>query len=337
MKESQLKTLVKAIIREALADDLDFTKDHHADLSTQMLIRLITQAEKARGVPHKDLTKMDSGQLQKYYNSIEKFDDSVYVPGHGWGGVREEADKKTCQKCKGQGHYTTKLKDLGRRGRDGVDDTHIVSCDAPGCKNGKVDPQAYYDSMGVKENSDVCSQCNGSGEGPADGTKCLRCKGSGSSIPNGKLTKHTDPDYDWDKEDNYRNWSGIDEDVGGQHLINGQSNVVAASRVNKILSAASKGLFSDNSWEAINNIFKKLSEAGLDVTVTSAKYGGHADTGNDMPKFKEWQISIPFTNKNGKQVALVGNITAHGAGSLEQPLDRYDITAYVSPSMVKPS
>lgn len=112
--------------------------------------------------------------------------------------------------------------------------------------------------------------------------------------------------------------------------LDGQSNNVAASRVNKILHSMSQGMFSDNSWEAISKIFKALQEAGLDVTVESAKYGGHADTESGMPKFKEWQISIPFTNKNGKPVKLIGQITAHGAGSREQPLDRYDITAYVS-------
>ena len=97
--------------------------------------------------------------------------------------------------------------------------------------------------------------------------------------------------------------------------LDGQSNNVAASRVNKI--------------------FKALQEAGLNVTVTSAKYGGHAEVPSGMPKFKEWQISIPFTNKNGKPTVLVGQITAHGAGSAEQPLDRYDITAYVSPLNVR--
>ena len=130
---------------------------------------------------------------------------------------------------------------------------------------------------------------------------------------------------------------GLFENDGSttEHFINGQSNNVAASRVNKILQSLSRGMFSDNSWEAINNIFKKLSELGLDVTVVSAKYGGHAETDNGMAKYKEWRISIPFTNNKGKAVELVGQITAHGAGSVEQPLDRYDITAYVSPVMVK--
>ena len=129
-------------------------------------------------------------------------------------------------------------------------------------------------------------------------------------------------------------FGGIDDinendGVAGQHLINGQSNNVAAGRVNKVLSSLSRGFFSDNSWEAIHKIFNKLQELGLDYSITSTKYGGQTANSN-MPTFKEWQISIPFTNKNGKPTVLVGQITAHGAGSVEQPLDRYDITAYVS-------
>jgi len=117
---------------------------------------------------------------------------------------------------------------------------------------------------------------------------------------------------------------------GTQSLIDGQSNVVAAGRVNKVLAELSKGMFSDDSWQAIHKIFEKLNQLGLEVNILSAKYGGQQDTSNGMAKYKEWQISIPFTNKAGKPMELVGQITAHGAGSVEQPLDRYDITAYVS-------
>ena len=117
---------------------------------------------------------------------------------------------------------------------------------------------------------------------------------------------------------------------GTPSLIDGQSNSVAAGRVNKVLAELSKGMFSDQSWDAVNKIFEKLGKLGLEVTILSAKYGGQQDTSNGMAKYKEWQISIPFTNKVGKPMELVGQITAHGAGSVEQPLDRYDITAYVS-------
>jgi len=144
--------------------------------------------------------------------------------------------------------------------------------------------------------------------------------------------KQTDVrDMDWSRIKQGIDRGTLKETDGNvSNPIDGQSNNVAAGKVNKILSDLSKGMFSDNSWEAINRIFEKLRSTGLDVTILNAKYGGHADTSNGMPKYKEWQISIPFTNKVGKPMELVGQITAHGAGSIEQPLDRYDITAYVS-------
>lgn len=130
---------------------------------------------------------------------------------------------------------------------------------------------------------------------------------------------------------------GLFENDGSttEHFINGKSNVVAAGRVNKVLAELSRGIFSDNSWETINKIFEKLKSLGLEVTVTSTKYGGQADNQHGMPTYKEWQISIPFTNNKGRPVQLVGQITAHGAGTVEQPLDRYDVTAYVTAVGVK--
>jgi len=43
---------------------------------------------------------------------------------------------KDCQRCKGKGGYYQKLKNLGT----GKCDEHYVSCDMPGCLNGKYDP-----------------------------------------------------------------------------------------------------------------------------------------------------------------------------------------------------
>ena len=121
------------------------------------------------------------------------------------------------------------------------------------------------------------------------------------------------------------------ESSDGNNFISGQSNQVAGKRVNKLLAALSKGSFSDNSWQAIHNIFNKLKEAGLEVDLLGAQYGGHADTETGTPKYKEWKISIPFINNKGKPVELIGQIVAHGAGTVEEPLSRYDISAYVTP------
>jgi hypothetical protein len=65
-----------------------------------------------------------------------------------------------------------------------------------------------YTSMNAKmrqmESSRVCGQCNGSGEGRHEGSKCTACHGSGEAGYKKPLTKRTDPDYDWDGEDEER-------------------------------------------------------------------------------------------------------------------------------------
>lgn len=76
--------------------------DIPSDMVKSITRMKVAKAEKAGNKPHKDTSKMELGELQRYYNSIEKFDDSVHVPGHGWGGVKEHSGKEStveCEKC----------------------------------------------------------------------------------------------------------------------------------------------------------------------------------------------------------------------------------------------
>jgi len=49
-----------------------------------------------------------------------------------------------------------------------------------------------------------------------------------------------------------------------------------------------------------------------------------------VPMRKIWQFEIPFTSERGRKGTLYGRVVAAGAGSVEEPLDKYDVTAYVS-------
>jgi len=255
------------------------SQDIPSDMVIQSTKQNIYKAETDRKIPHKVLSGMNLGQLQKYYNEIGLFDGSVFVNGR-WGG--------------------TPMKE----NQGGIELTPFGQEDEWG--------RPVYTDQNRKFYVDV---------NLGKGTPSIH-----------SVTDQGEPEF---PIKNFKIKTPMKENEGGQHLINGQSNIVAASRVNKLLAALSRGVFSDNSWEAIHKIFDKLTEAGLEVNTIDAKYGGHADTGNGMPKYKEWRISIPFTNNKGKAVELVGQITAHGAGSVDQPLDRYDITAMVTPMMVK--
>jgi hypothetical protein len=100
------------------------------------------------------------------------------------------------------------------------------------------------------------------------------------------------------------------------------TRTTSRNRVNKILAENSKGIFSDEYWNHVHKIFNILNNAGFEYILESTKYH-HNDSG--IPISKEWRFTI--TLESGKP--LEGILTAHGAGSVADPLDRYDISGYV--------
>jgi len=109
--------------------------------------------------------------------------------------------------------------------------------------------------------------------------------------------------------------------------LNGMNRVKAARTVNNILSPHTKGFFKDNSWEAVGVIWKALTDASIDWTMEGSQYDHNRD---NVPTSKTWKFKVDFINDKGRPTILYGIVTAAGAGSIEDPLDRYDLVAYVS-------
>jgi len=104
--------------------------------------------------------------------------------------------------------------------------------------------------------------------------------------------------------------------------ITGVSKQSLKNKIYKVIGPNIKGFFNDQSWEAIrNNIWNVLDKMGLDWSMTDASYDG-----NVPPQSKTWKFEIDFTNNKGRPDKLYGNVVAAGAGSVSDPLDRYDIT-----------
>jgi len=109
-------------------------------------------------------------------------------------------------------------------------------------------------------------------------------------------------------------------------LLEGASNREARNLVNKLLSKVGKSLYRDDSWRGIKEIWDVLDDAGIDYHTTKAEYK-HNDDG--IPNAKEWKFEIEFVNDKGRPTTLYGTATAWGAGSVEDPLDKYDVTVNV--------
>lgn len=116
--------------------------------------------------------------------------------------------------------------------------------------------------------------------------------------------------------------------VSGVSLLDGVSKQKAARFVNEIISRHTRGLFKDESWEAVNVIWKDLADRNVAYTITSSEYV--KDHFSGMPTAKIWKFTIEFTNDKGRPTTLYGVITASGAGSVSDPLEKYDLVGYVS-------
>jgi hypothetical protein len=109
--------------------------------------------------------------------------------------------------------------------------------------------------------------------------------------------------------------------------LNGKSKQSAKNFIYNNVSHLTKGIFVDNAWEHVHAIFKKMDELGVSSDIESTQYYKD-ERGN--PSGKIWSISIPFINNKGREDQLLGSITAAGAGTVEDPLSRYDLTLVVN-------
>ena len=93
--------------------------------------------------------------------------------------------------------------------------------------------------------------------------------------------------------------------------------------INKAICGAAKGIFSDQGWRGHQLVMTALTSVpGIELTEGKAEYQ-HDATGT--PNGKRWL----YTVSDGKREASVV-IVAAGAGSVKDPLEKYDIVAYAS-------
>lgn len=112
------------------------------------------------------------------------------------------------------------------------------------------------------------------------------------------------------------------------NVLDGKSNSMAKNYVNKLIDPYTKGIFSDEYWAPVHKIFSVLNENNINYELQKSEYL-RSNIDNKMIA-KVWRFEINFTNNNGKPSVIYGNITASGAGSVQDPLSKYDLVAYVS-------
>lgn len=109
--------------------------------------------------------------------------------------------------------------------------------------------------------------------------------------------------------------------------LDGMTRQKAVRKVNEVLSRHTKGFFRDEDWRNVNVIWKDLTAEGIDWTLEDTKYDHNRE---GVPTSKTWKFKVDFKNESGRSMTIYGVVVAAGAGTVADPLGRYDLTAYVS-------
>lgn len=90
-----------------------------------------------------------------------------------------------------------------------------------------------------------------------------------------------------------------------------------------------KGIFRDTDWSGLRKVTDQIRNLGVDLTIAptndSWHKSGYAVNDKNIPTEKRYDIEISFKNIDNKEIVIKGQIACQGAGSVEDPLDAYDI------------
>ena len=106
--------------------------------------------------------------------------------------------------------------------------------------------------------------------------------------------------------------------------IDGKTKKSAINYIYKIVGRTNDGFFSDRYWQPVHKTFKILGSNNIPYVLSNSKY----DNEDGIPIRKSWFFEIPYRDKRNlkKKSTIYGTLTAAGAGSVKDPLSKYDVT-----------
>ena len=106
--------------------------------------------------------------------------------------------------------------------------------------------------------------------------------------------------------------------------LNGKSKQSAKNYLYKLVEPYTKNIYSDIYWQPIHAIWKSFTDNNIDWEMTRSSQYFKDEQGN--PIRKEWYFKITFSNNRQKPTEIYGTVTAAGAGTVQDPLGKYDVT-----------
>jgi len=106
--------------------------------------------------------------------------------------------------------------------------------------------------------------------------------------------------------------------------LDGKTKQQAIKYIYKKMGRLGSKIYKDDYWLAVKEFWTLLDNMNAPYMMRGSKYMKDKDTG--LPTSKIWEFRITISDKQGKTKTIDGEVTAHGAGSVKDPLDKYDIT-----------
>lgn len=108
-----------------------------------------------------------------------------------------------------------------------------------------------------------------------------------------------------------------------ESVINGLTKQQARKFLYRELYPLTTKIYKDQDWRYVKQVWDMLNKMNIHHYLVDAKYGKNDD---GIPSYKEWRFIIEFIDKANKGQKIQGILTAHGAGSVKDPLEKYDLT-----------
>lgn len=112
------------------------------------------------------------------------------------------------------------------------------------------------------------------------------------------------------------------------NALDGLDKRTGLRRINAVIAGAHlNGIFRDDHWLPIQKLLKKFTDEGIPAVVMT---GDYTKDDKGRPTSKTWKFKVEWQDQRGRPVVAYGQIVASGAGSVDNPLDAYDVVAYAN-------
>lgn len=113
-----------------------------------------------------------------------------------------------------------------------------------------------------------------------------------------------------------------------EKLLNAKTKQTAIRYIYKKVNHLITGVFHDDNWSNVMKVFDEIQSLGCQLN-WQVKNGGYHDVvnpnGEITSKYKQYDLTISFTNVNNKQIKIKGQLIATAAGDREDWLNKQDM------------